>query len=145
MFLGLPLQADYVISYIVFHDHDLKVILNNFSVGSFLIQILLLLDLQWRFVNGKSEKLNDMIYFFSSTIELQLYLLGWLHPNGSQREWEALCALIALLLLNFLIEENAYVQPWSFFALLPTIVNFVFIYEFEITNFFCSYGWMEAN
>ena len=47
----LPLHANYVKSKIViheffFHAHNLKVIINNFLVGSFLIQTLLLLDLQ---------------------------------------------------------------------------------------------------
>ena len=47
----LPLQANYVKLKIVFHGfffhgHDLKVILNNFVVRRFLIQMILLLDLQ---------------------------------------------------------------------------------------------------
>ena len=47
----LPLQANYVKSKIVFHDfflheYDLKENPNNFLVGSFLIQITLVLDLQ---------------------------------------------------------------------------------------------------
>ena len=46
----LPLQADYEKSNIVFHEYflhkyDLKMVPNNFLVGRFLIQIILVLDM----------------------------------------------------------------------------------------------------
>ena len=83
----LPLQANYVKSKIVFHDiflHkcDLWMHPNNFVVGIFLIQITLVLELQWCFYNEKSEKMDNFWGAISptSTVGFQLYFLGWI-PN----------------------------------------------------------------
>ena len=58
------MQANYVEPKIVLdefplHDHDLNMKSNNILVGRFLIQIFLVLDLQWCFHNVKGEKMDD--------------------------------------------------------------------------------------
>ena len=81
----LPLQANYVKTKILFHEfflhnHDLKMKFNNFLVGRFFIQILLVLHLQWCFYNEKSEKMDEVWGAISpsSTVRFQLYFLGWI-------------------------------------------------------------------
>jgi len=53
---------------------------NNFLVASFLIQITLVLDLQWCFYNEKSEKMDDFwgARSPSSTVRFRLHFLGWI-------------------------------------------------------------------
>ena len=61
----LPLQANYETSKKVFHEfflckYDLKMVPNNFLVGSSLIQISLVLNLPCCFYNEKSEKMDEV-------------------------------------------------------------------------------------
>ena len=62
------------------HKCDFRIVSNNFLVGSFLIQIFLVLDLQWCFYNEKSEKMDDFWGAISpsSTVGFQLYFLRWI-------------------------------------------------------------------
>ena len=72
----------YSFSWIFFHNNDLKMHPNNFLVGRFLIQILLVWDLQWCFYTEKSEKMDEFWGALSpsSTVGSWLYFLGWI-PN----------------------------------------------------------------